>query len=81
MTLGRSATNDRTVAERCNDYLMPIRKRLDAPIERVDNFTLEEFDGNGSLDTFSGTAVANVDHGNGVIGDALEAETTGGADV
>lgn len=81
MTFGRSVTNDRTVEERCNDYLMPIWKRLDAPIERADNCTLEDFDGNRSLDCFSGTAVANVDHDNGVIGDALEAEATGGADV
>ncbi|WP_440772240.1 aminotransferase class III [Natronorubrum sp. DTA28] len=81
MTFERSATNDRTVEERCDDCLLPIRKRLDAPIERVDDCTLEDFDGNGSLDRFSGTAIVNVGHDNGAIGDALEAEAAGGTDV
>ncbi|WP_436346420.1 aminotransferase class III [Natronorubrum sp. FCH18a] len=81
MTFERSATNDRAVKERCDDYLMPIRKRLDAPIERADDRPLEDFDDNTYLDLFSGTAVANASHESEAIGEALEAEAAGGADV
>ena len=81
MTSERSATNDRTVAEHCNDYLLPTRKRLDAPIGRTDEYTLEAATGNTSFDLFSDTSVANAGYNDEAIDDALEAEAAGGADV
>lgn len=55
-----------------DEYLMPIWKSLDVPVERASGCTLVDFDGNEYLDVFSGISVVNAGHGNDAV---LEAAT------
>ena len=53
-----------TVESQYEEYVMPIWKSLDVPLERAEGCTVEDFDGNEYLDVFSGIAVTNVGHRN-----------------
>lgn len=48
-------------------YVMPIWKSLNVPVKRASGCTLEDFDGNEYLDTFSGISVTNAGHGNEAV--------------
>jgi len=53
-----------TVESQYEEYVMPIWKSLDVPLERAEGCTVEDFDGNEYLDVFSGISVTNVGHRN-----------------
>lgn len=57
-----------------DEYLMPIWKELDVPIERADGCILVDFEGNEYLDAFAGISVTNVGHRNEAVVDAAKAQ-------
>ncbi|SFT00541.1 aspartate aminotransferase family protein [Halostagnicola kamekurae] len=59
-----------SVTDSYDEYVMPIWKSLDVPVERAHGCTLEDFDGNEYLDAFSGISVTNVGHGNDAVVEA-----------
>ena len=69
MTTDSSYTNA-TVSSQYDEYVMSVWKDLDVPVERADDCTLEDFDGNSYLDLFSGISVANAGHNNGRVVEA-----------
>ncbi|WP_224449413.1 aspartate aminotransferase family protein [Haloprofundus salilacus] len=70
----RRTASNRDVETRYEEYLMPIWKSLNVPVERASGCTLEDFDGNEYLDVFSGISVVNVGHGNEAVVDAAKAQ-------
>ncbi|WP_433627142.1 aspartate aminotransferase family protein [Halomicrococcus sp. NG-SE-24] len=60
------------VEDRYGEYLMPIWKSLNVPIERASGCVLEDFEGNEYLDVFSGISVTNVGHGNDAVVEAAK---------
>lgn len=64
-------TNE-TVESQYEEYVMPIWKSLDVPLERAEGCTVEDFDGNEYLDVFSGISVTNVGHRNERVVDAAK---------
>lgn len=54
------------------EYMMPVWKSLDVPIERASGTTLEDFNGNEYLDMFSGISVTNAGHCNEAVVDAAK---------
>ncbi|WP_160134271.1 aspartate aminotransferase family protein [Halococcus salsus] len=56
------------------EYLMPIWKSLDVPVERADGCTLVDYDGTEYLDVFSGIAVTNAGHTNEAVVEAAKAQ-------
>jgi len=63
-TCGRS---NEAVREAYDDYVMPIWKSLNVPVQRAEGCTLEDFEGNEYLDVFSGISVTNAGHGNDAV--------------
>lgn len=53
-----------TIESQYEEYVMPIWKSLDVPLERATGCTVQDFDGNEYLDVFSGIAVTNAGHRN-----------------
>ncbi|MBC9988300.1 aspartate aminotransferase family protein [Haloferax sp. AS1] len=66
----RERTTNSSVEAAYDDYLMPIWKSLNVPVERASGCTLEDFDGNEYLDVFSGISVTNVGHNNEAVVEA-----------
>ncbi|TYT60817.1 aspartate aminotransferase family protein [Natrialba swarupiae] len=53
-----------------DEYVMPIWKSLNVPVERASNCTLEDFEGTEYLDLFSGISVANLGHNDEAVVEA-----------
>ncbi|NUB93901.1 aspartate aminotransferase family protein [Haloterrigena sp. SYSU A558-1] len=68
---GGRSSNESVVAA-YDDYVTPIWKSLNVPVERASGCTLEDADGNEYLDVFSGISVTNVGHGNEAVVDAAK---------
>lgn len=66
-------TNE-SIESRYHEYLMPIWKNLNVPIQRADGCTVRDFEGNEYLDVFSGISVTNVGHRNDQVVDAAKAQ-------
>jgi len=64
-------TNENVTA-RYDEYVMPIWKDLDVPVERAEDCILEDFEGNTYLDLFSGISVANTGHNNEAVVEAAK---------
>lgn len=64
-------TNE-SIESQYHDYLMPIWKSLNVPIQRADGCSVRDFDGNEYLDVFSGISVTNVGHRNEQVIDAAK---------
>jgi 4-aminobutyrate aminotransferase len=62
MTPHPDFTDNTDVESTYDDYVMPIWKRLDVPIKRGDDVTVEDFEGTEYLDLFAGISVANAGH-------------------
>jgi 4-aminobutyrate aminotransferase/(S)-3-amino-2-methylpropionate transaminase len=60
------------VESQYEQYLMPIWKDLNVPIERATGCTVRDFDGNEYLDVFSGIAVTNAGHRNDAVVEAAK---------
>lgn len=71
MTNQHSESNS-DVKSRYEQYIMPIWKDLDIPIQRSEGCIVEDFDGNEYLDAFSGIAVTNVGHRNQAVTEAAK---------
>jgi 4-aminobutyrate aminotransferase len=67
------STNE-SVEAQYGDYLMPIWKELNVPIQRAEGCTVQDFDGNEYLDVFSGISVTNVGHRNEAVVEAAKAQ-------
>ena len=59
--------SNETVENQYDDYMMPIWKDLNVPVQRAEGCRVEDFDGNEYLDVFSGIAVTNTGHRNGAV--------------
>lgn len=69
----RNDVSSNVAIEECyEEYVMPIWKSLNDPIQWAADSTLEDFDGNEYLDLFSGISVTNDGHGNDAVVDAGE---------
>ncbi|QIO24817.1 aspartate aminotransferase family protein [Haloarcula sp. JP-L23] len=64
-------TNE-SIESQYHDYLMPIWKSLNVPLERADGCTVQDFEGNEYLDVYSGISVTNVGHRNEQVVDAAK---------
>lgn len=71
--MSETPSND-SVENRYDDYVMPIWKRLNVPIKRASNCTVEDYEGNEYLDVFSGISVTNVGHNNEAVVEAAKAQ-------
>lgn len=72
MSNQQHARTNATVESQYEQYVMPIWKSLDVPLERAEGCTVRDFDGNEYLDAFSGIAVTNVGHRNERVVDAAK---------
>ncbi|MXV60673.1 aminotransferase class III-fold pyridoxal phosphate-dependent enzyme [Natronorubrum sp. JWXQ-INN-674] len=72
MTFDTADTDNRTVTSQYDEYVMPIWKSLNVPVERASDCTLEDFDGNTYLDLFSGISVTNAGHNNSAVVEAAQ---------
>ncbi|MCU4802468.1 aspartate aminotransferase family protein [Halobacteria archaeon HArc-gm2] len=62
------------VVEGYDEYVMPIWKSLNVPVDRASGCTLVDFEGNEYLDVFSGISVANVGHNDETVTEAAKAQ-------
>jgi len=69
----RRVTN-RDVESTYDQYVMPIWKSLNVPVESATGCVLTDFDGNEYLDLFSGISVTNVGHGNEAVIERTKAQ-------
>lgn len=67
MDKGESVLGNEEVVTRYSDYVMPVWKSLNVPIERSSGCYVEDFEGNSYVDAFSGISVTNVGHGNEAV--------------
>ncbi len=64
MSKQQHSRTNATIVSQYEEYVMPIWKSLDVPLERAEGCTVQDFDGEEYLDAFSGIAVTNVGHRN-----------------
>ncbi|MBX0297485.1 aspartate aminotransferase family protein [Haloarcula nitratireducens] len=68
----QSVTANDAVVAGYDEYVMPIWKSLNVPVERAEDCRLYDYDGNEYLDVFSGISVANAGHNNEAVVEAAK---------